>query len=231
MRTKLKFIITSLILIVVFCTSIENTSDIYSIIKATATVKKYTIIDTTILDSSNISTSEIPTIYQYLCWTDTSDSAQYLDSVSFPSDFLIMEFNSFRNTAYYLKRTYALRYQKDSILFMGKNYTSSSHCQSIDTSNRSMNNFLLYGNSKEFRQNNLFAKSKKGVLCWLFNAYDAYTLVSDRKTELANRNRIRDSIIASGVNVKVFSRQSIWSAGLNDTANYYYVDVRFSLEP
>jgi hypothetical protein len=231
MQIKSMLIVYIIILIGLCCSPVENINDSYVAVKPTISVKKYTIVDTTILDSSTVSLSEIPTAFCTLCRTDTSANAQYLDSVCFPSDFLNMEFNYFRNSINYLKRTYALQTYNDSIIFIGSNYISVSPCESIDTINRRMNNFLLYGTMKEVRQNNLIARSKNSTLFSWFNAPDVNKLISDRKNELANWNRIRDSMFTNTGMPYVIARPYNWPFGVRDTACYYYVDLRFSLEP
>lgn len=213
------------------CAPVENINDSYVAVQSTVSVKKYTIIDTTILDSSTVSLSKTPTAFSSLCQTDTSINAQYLDSVCFPSDFLIMEFNQYRNSVHYLKRNYTLQIHNDSIIFSGSNYVSLSPCESIDTINRFMSNFLLYGTMKEVRQNILIAQSKSSKLFHWFNAPDVCKLISDRKIELANWNRINDSINANSGNNLVILQHHNWSYGIRDTGDYYFIDLRFSLQP
>jgi hypothetical protein len=229
MQTVLKVIVLQIVLIVAFCTPVENSDDTFSIIRATSIIKKYTVIDTTILDSSIVSISETPTNNLPLCWIDTLDNQQYLDSVCFPSDFLSMEFNKNQNTANYLKRTFNLQYRKDSIQFIGQNYSTASPCESVDTNNRSINSFLLYGNTKEILQNDFLAKSKNAQLLSLFNSTDVYKLIFDRKLELAKWNKSRDSIIENGGKVSIIGKPLSWSTGLRDTASYYYIKLCFSL--
>lgn len=226
---KFRMIVLVIIFIGLCCAPVENANDTYVAVQSTFSAKKYTIIDTTILDSSTVSLSEVPEKFCTLCETDTSANAQFLDSVSFPSDFLNMEYNYFRNSVNYLKRNYKLQIYDDSVIFIGLDYVAVSPCQFIDTINRSLNNFALYGNMKEVHLNNLIAKSKSGTLINWFDAPDVSKLISDRKKELADWNRIMDSINAnSSIPVVTVPRFNNWP--LRDTAVYYFVNLRFSLQ-
>lgn len=218
---------TSVSYLFLFCSPLSKDEDNYNPVNFTSSVTMYKIYDTTILDSSKISFSEMQTFYLHICKSDTTDSSKYPDSICYPVDFLKMEYNDKRKSVNYLNRFYNLSLIRDTVVLNGNDFISGSPCANVDTSLTFYSKICLYGNLNNCKLSQLSVKDRhQNYRLFIFgDPGTAYKTISERKQEIARCNRITDSLRALGIISMI--RPNYIALAIQDTCYFYFSDIHF----